>query len=943
MVNYIKKQIINTLNEILQLHEKLKLQHVSCGSDKKQADLYDTEHIAAHKTEQNVAQNVIHNAVQTDARNVTHNADNVAQTATDVMEQRLALLEACQQKAIEAGTRLEESTQSGNEAGTQQAADIVHILEQYCEELYIMSQHISQPAQQTDIQQPSQSAGFWGRVIDEDICRLSEYITSAISSVKNMPVTYRVVFLPYKVEMWDSLESIWRACSQDKRCECEVVPIPYFEYDANKQEWQPRYDGDRFPEYVHACSYEYYRLEEMHPDVAYVHNPYDDSNYVTSVHPAFYSSEIKKYVSKLVYVPYYVTSGPISPEHLDFPVHHNMDYEIVQSEYAKETCRGVFYYDKILPLGSPKLDSIIRLSKEGVEIPQEWRKTLEGKRKLMLNTSIGDFLHNNEALLIKLRALFNIVKRYDNIALIWRPHPLLEATIRSMRPQLATEYDRLKTDFISDGVGIYDNTPDISRIVAMSDGYIGSDGSSVMNLFGAAGKPIFILNYSFMSDPQDTEVTDRRIVRFNDIVKSENGLFGISAQYNVLFGINKAAAAVKHNSDNRLSVTPLCIFDKASEWTWPFAALSELNCKNIYIAPANADCPYLYNIETGKTAPLCDDTLENIVFTRAVCIGKSVFFTASNEFVIMEYNTGNMRWRCHTECMLYLWKDTPKANKWGLTYNAAAFRDSLWVVTGENNRLMQLDAKTGAYKIHTAGEDENRYTAIEADEREGCIWLGDRTTGKILRWGPDKAGIVSEELVPSGLNIWKDSAGMPYAFLKMYVTEKYILAVPVCSDAVVRFDKATGECTLLAQDFLAGAKAVHEGYRPGMASVVCASVMTDGSHLLIQRTYDGRIAVIDIEDGSITEEKALLSDRDFAKLTSGADGFEKINKDSYFACREGYLFTLESFLEQFGKDGYAGIKERQLKALSTLAANLDGTCGEKVHEYMMQCLTQEEY
>lgn len=878
MINYTKKQIINTLKEILQLHEKLKTQ-----------------------------QNATQPAGQDNVQNVTQEA------------QRLALLEECQQKAIEAGTELENSA-AGSSDGSNQTA-IVHVLEQYCENLYMVSQKI--------MQQASQPEAAFG----SDIDTLSSQITSAISSVKNIPAKYRVVFLPYKAEMWDSLESIWRACSQDERCECEVVPIPYFEFDANKQEWQPRYDGNRFPEYVHACSYEYYRLEEMHPDVAYVHNPYDDSNYVTSVHPAFYSSEIKKHVSKLVYVPYYVTSGPISPEHLDFPVHHNMDYEVVQSEYAKETCKGVFYYDKILPLGSPKLDNIIRLSHEGVEIPQEWKVVLDGKKKLMLNTSIGDFLHNNETLINKLEVLFNIVKKHDNIALIWRPHPLLEATIRSMRPQLAEKYDRLKEDFINDGVGIYDNTPDISRIVAMSDGYIGSDGSSVMNLFGAAGKPIFILNYNFMGNLADVSVTDRRIVRFSDIIKTANGFVGISGQYNVLFDINM---------DNELPAAPLYIFDKASKWTGPFSSLSEMN-GNVYLASNNAVSPYLYNTITGKAAPICEDALENINFSKVVCVGKSVFFTAANEFAVMEYDTESMRWKCHTECMLYLWKDTQKANKWGLSFNAAAFKNSLWVITGENNRVMQLEAKTGKYKIHTVGSAENRYTAIAADNDEGCIWLSDRVTGKVVRWMPGSNSNALKEYTPSGLGVWKDATGVPYASLRMYVTEKYIISVPVCSDAVVRFDKATGECTLLGRDFLAGAKAVHEGYIPGKSSVVCTSVMTDDSHILIQRMYDGMFALLNIEDGSITEKKALLSDADFKKLTSGADGFEKINKDSYFACRESYLFTLEAFLEQFGKDGYITIKKRQLEALATLAANLDGTCGEKVHEYMMGCLEQEEY
>ena len=41
-----------------------------------------------------------------------------------------------------------------------------------------------------------------------------------------------------------------------------------------------------------------YDIEKRRPDVIYIHNPYDKGNFVTSVHPAFYSDELKKYVKK---------------------------------------------------------------------------------------------------------------------------------------------------------------------------------------------------------------------------------------------------------------------------------------------------------------------------------------------------------------------------------------------------------------------------------------------------------------------------------------------------------------------------------------------------------------------------------------------------------------------------------------------------------------------
>lgn len=47
---------------------------------------------------------------------------------------------------------------------------------------------------------------------------------------------------------------------------------------------------------------------------------------------------------------------------------------------------------------------------------------------------------------------------------------------------------------MNNNIGIYDETNDISDTIAISDAYVGSDGSSVINMFGVAGRPCFIFN-----------------------------------------------------------------------------------------------------------------------------------------------------------------------------------------------------------------------------------------------------------------------------------------------------------------------------------------------------------------------------------------------------------------------------------------------------------------
>ena len=81
----------------------------------------------------------------------------------------------------------------------------------------------------------------------------------------------------------------------------------------------------------------------------------------------------------------------------------------------------------------------------------------------------------------------------DEVALWWRPHPLIAATIDSMVPSLAEQYRKIVADYKSEGWGIYDDTADMDRALVVSDAYYG-DGSSMVQLYKELGKPIMLQN-----------------------------------------------------------------------------------------------------------------------------------------------------------------------------------------------------------------------------------------------------------------------------------------------------------------------------------------------------------------------------------------------------------------------------------------------------------------
>ena len=166
---------------------------------------------------------------------------------------------------------------------------------------------------------------------------------------------------------------------------------------------------------------------------------------------------------------------------------------------GEEHINRKFLEKKFLGTGSPKFDKVLNTKKEDLKIPKEWLKIIEKpdgtwKKIIFYNTSIGALLLHSDKMLKKMETVFETFKENkDEIALLWRPHPLIQATIESMRPQLWVGYQEIKDRYIEEGWGIYDDTSDVDRAVALSDAYYG-DGSSVIQLCRMAGMPVMVQN-----------------------------------------------------------------------------------------------------------------------------------------------------------------------------------------------------------------------------------------------------------------------------------------------------------------------------------------------------------------------------------------------------------------------------------------------------------------
>lgn len=420
--------------------------------------------------------------------------DNVGKknNRTIQVEAVIDILSQCQETAIFLGDYFE--------TFGEETLPFVEILEDYCENVYQMSIALSDDNQCRKL----------SKTIKKQLIQLYNGIRHEFPDDKT-----EIVFLPYKASMWDSLESVWKAADEDESCDAYVIPIPYFDKNPDGTFGQMHYEGNEYPDYVTITSWEEYLIEERRPDIVYIHNPYDASNLVTTVHPAFYAKELKQYTDMLVYIPYFVCAEDSIQEHLCVvPGTLFADRVIVQSEVVRKiyieelhkfekenNCKNVFgnIEQKVLALGSPKYDKLLDTRKHDLDIPKDWLDVISKqdgsvKKVVLYNTSIANILECSDAILIKIEEVLRIFREsQEEIALLWRPHPLISATLKSMRPELWEKYKEIVEEYKDGKWGIFDDTSDLNRAIALSDAYFGDSGS-LLALYQETGRPILIQN-----------------------------------------------------------------------------------------------------------------------------------------------------------------------------------------------------------------------------------------------------------------------------------------------------------------------------------------------------------------------------------------------------------------------------------------------------------------
>ncbi|WP_188399499.1 hypothetical protein [Sporomusa sp. GT1] len=739
-----------------------------------------------------------------------------------------------------------------------------------------------------------------------------------------------ILFLPYKASMWDSLESIWLAAREDEEhCDVYVVPIPYCDRNPDGTAAKWHYEANLLPDYVPVTDYREYDVAERRPDAIYIHNPFDGCNLVTSVDSRYYSQELKKHTDMLVYVPYFILGKEWPESHVQLPCYQYMDKMVVPQENMQirmtqgqllDACLHDYIpAKKLVPLGSPKADRVFFCEKNK-KIPNAWEKVIRGKKVILYNTSLSSVLRFGEQALQKMKLIFASFARHKEIELLWRPHPLMTATLKSMRPELYAKYKALEKEFVTKRLGVLDETPDINMAVAIADAYLGESTSSVVHLFGIAGKPVFFTNEMMLWDtPTPDEAAS---VRFGHTLAENGEVWFIAEGYNALCRMNLVSG----------QITPVAKFDDFPVLAGLYSRFLKMD-NIILFSPGNAKEICEYSLETGecKKIPL-ENPLEYGNFGHIVRYKQYVFLLPWRYPAILRMCLMTGECRYYTECLQELLACRTQEND-GLLGDYRIRGQKLLLPAVQTNKLLEFDMETGKYQFHTVGQEQAGYAFMIENGDE--YWLIPRKTRAIVKWNSQTGDWKTYAIYPEDFTCDADwNSGDTYMFSSAVKMNGAIWLFPCYANKVIRLDLSTEtlEQVDLALPYGIGErKSAFYKQQPNFFNAFAG-----GDNIIMALSaYDRSLVVVDTVTKTCRLQPCRLAEADVQALSTPIEqSFGCISAAApYMTAENGLWRNVESFIEYVVAGRHD--KQAQQEAYAGFINNADGSCGKKVHQYIM--------
>lgn len=831
------------------------------------------------------------------------------------------LLSDCQESAIQIGGFIEQLEGEGTKT--------VSYLEEYCELLYQASIEVSGTGS---------GAGFIG-LLQEQLVKIENSIKDELK-----PNKIEMVFLPYKAAMFDSFESMWLAAEEDPQCDAYVIPIPYFDRLPGGAFGQMHYEGDQYPDDVPITDWRKYAIEERHPDVIVIHSPYDDGNFVTSIHPDFYSKRLKDFTDLLVYIPYFVCVDDVQEHFCVCAGTLHADRVVVQSEKVRQTylrefrkferennCEGRFgnAETKFVALGSPKFDKVLRTKREDCQIPEEWKKLIyrpDGTRKkvILYNTGISELLEGKDKVLSKLRHVFDCFRDRDDAVLFWRPHPLNITAYEAMRQRLLNGYMELVAEYRRQGFGIYDETADLHRAITVSDAYYG-DWSSLVALYQCTGKPVMIQNPDVIPKNKG-----RSALTFENLYEDGENFWFTAYNFNALFKMDKHTWKAEYMGS----------FPGESPDGWRLYGSITEHGGQLYFAPGSAKEFAKYDLNTGEfhkikfNEPKPQSEVQYLPaakFFASIRYKDWIFFVGCSYPAFVRYNT-------ITGQLDYFSDWVENVNRLVSDPTDAYFRQEA-IVNGSRftvaacnaNALVVFDMDVCVSTVYEVGSKDCRYSGICFDGHD--YWLSPRHSGPVVKWDPDTKAYEEYACFPAGFMSSK------YSFWNINYVRDHVWLFPNKANMALKIDiRGTEICA--AEVFQS--ECSYEKTSESLYTENYIMSKSIGNRIYAHTGKSNRLIGYDCKTGQRREEPILPSPD--AWIAMEPFRLQALIKDAS-VCKTGYdcyfyenaFPTLDAFINYIvsydASERAVSLHDRQIEIYRETNEQADGTSGAAIYAY----------
>lgn len=375
-------------------------------------------------------------------------------------------LEGCQKIAISVGTIIE--------SNFGEDCPIVKNVEDYCELLYQMSVKCSLNIL---------------KELDDSV----DLICQKIGELKRNVM--KAVVIPYKEKYFYQLKGLISEY-KEKGVEVSILPIPYytknFEGKATSEVIEEEFWNRLKKEGYDVKNYKEYDMVSERPNEIIIQNPYDWTNYSTTVAPAFYSENLKKVCDELIYV------SPFLGIKID--INDERTKKMIEDAINRP---AVIYADKVY-VDSEKIKEVYIESLKkfvGKEYENIWenriyvydfdiRNCKPGKKKLCYYVSFGEAVLFKEKLLDKINKSVQIIEE-KGIDFNLMVDILINDNNEKLGIILYNEINRIVSD--NKFNANYVKAEDYGQIVKEYDAFYGDSGA-LSNMFRMANKPVMIEN-----------------------------------------------------------------------------------------------------------------------------------------------------------------------------------------------------------------------------------------------------------------------------------------------------------------------------------------------------------------------------------------------------------------------------------------------------------------